>query len=296
MPYPLYPKSKQFLVALVSIVGLWICSTLSSAQDQPAKGKPKLTCEEMEQFLRDAKIGRQRDIPKGVTLPKRATLTSDDGKIVHDASIQTIHESKTAFTSLRSSELNFKDWWEFNVAGYELAKMLDLNMVPPYVERKVGGKSASLSWWINDAMMEVDRIHKKLDSPDLDTWNKEMYTLRVFNQLIYNTDDNLTNVLISPDWHLWMIDFTRAFRAHKDIAQVKNLVQCDRRLLAKMKELNKEVLKEKIRRYVTGAEIDGLLARRDKIVKFFEDEVAKKGEAAVLFDIPRVGQSCGVGL
>jgi len=35
-----------------------------------------------------------------------------------------------------------------------------------------------------------------------------------------------------------MIDFTRAFRAHKDIAQVKNLVQCDRRLLAKMKEVS----------------------------------------------------------
>jgi hypothetical protein len=73
-------------------------------------------------------------------------------------------------------------------------------------------------------------------------------------------------------------------------------VQCDRRLLAKMKELNSEVLKEKMRRYLTGTEIDGLLARRDKIVKFFEDEVAKKGEAAVLFDLPRVGQPCGVGL
>ena len=292
MLYPLYPKSKWPLVTLVSVVWIWSAPT----QGQPAKGKPNLTCAEMEQFLRDAKIGRQRNIPKGVTLPKRATLTSDDGRIVHDASIQTIHESKTAFTTLLGSELNFKDWWEFNVAAYELAKLLDLNMVPPYVERKVGGKSASLSWWINDAMMEVDRIRKKLDPPDLDTWNKEMYILRVFNQLIYNTDDNLTNVLISPDWHLWMIDFTRAFRAHKDIAQVKNLVQCDRTLLAKMKELNNEVLKEKMRRYVTAAEIDGLLARRDKIVKFFEDEVAKKGEAAVLFDLPRVGQSCGVGL
>jgi hypothetical protein len=296
MLYPLYLKFKWLLLPLVSVVGLWIGSALAPAQDHPANGKPKLTCAEMEQFLRDAKIGNQRNIPKGVTLPKRATLTSDDGKIVHDASIQIVHESRDSFTSSRGTQLNFKDWWEFNVAGYELAKMLDLNMVPPYVERKVGGKSASLSWWIDDAMMEVDRKHKKLDSPDLDTWNKEMYTLRVFNQLIYNTDDNLTNVLISPDWHLWMIDFTRAFRAHKDLAQVKNLVQCDRRLLAKMKELNKEVLKEKMRRYLAGPEIDGMLARRDKIVKFFEDEVAKKGEAAVLFDLPRVGQSCGVGL
>ena len=47
---------------------------------------------------------------------------------------------------------------------------------------------------------------------------------------------------------------------------------------------------------LTGMEIDGLLARRDKIVKFFEDEVAKKGEGAVLFDLPRVGQPCGEGL
>ena len=70
--------------------------------------------------LRDAKIGAQRNIPRGVTLPKRATLTSDDGKIVHDASIQTVHESKTSYTTSRGTELNFKDWWEFNVAAYEL--------------------------------------------------------------------------------------------------------------------------------------------------------------------------------
>jgi len=292
----LSPKSKWLLVPLVSVAGSWMWSAAALAQDQPASDKPKFTCAEMEQHLRDAKIGDQRNIPKGVTLPKRATLTSDDGKIVHDANIKTIHESKTSFTSSRGTELNFKDWWEFDVAGYELAKLLDLNMVPPYVERKVGGKSASVSWWIDDAMMEVDRVHKKLAPPDLDTWNKEMYTLRVFNQLIYNTDDNLTNVMISPDWHIWMIDFTRSFRTHKDIAQVKNLVQCDRKMLGKMKELNKDVLKEKMGRYLTGTEIDGLLARRDKIVKFFEDEVAKKGEGVVLFDLPRVGQPCGVGL
>jgi len=93
-----------------------------------------------------------------------------------------------------------------------------------------------------------------------------------------------------------MIDFTRAFRANKNIAQVKDLVQCDRKMLTKMKELNKEMLKEKMHRYLTGTEIDGLLARRDKIVKFFEDEITKKGEVAVMFDLPRVGQPCGVGL
>ena len=83
--------------------------TLAPSQSLLANSQPKLTCVEMEQFLREAKIGNQRSIPKGVTLPKRATLTSEDGKIVHDASIQMIHESKTSFTSLRGTELNFKD-------------------------------------------------------------------------------------------------------------------------------------------------------------------------------------------
>ena len=41
-------------------------------------------------------------------------------------------------------ELNFRDSWKYNVAGYELAKILELNMVPPYVERKLGGQQASL--------------------------------------------------------------------------------------------------------------------------------------------------------
>ena len=72
------------LVPLVSTVGLWMWPTLAPSQNLAANTKPKLTCAEMQQFLRDAKIGAQRNIPRGVTLPKRATLTSDDGKTVHD--------------------------------------------------------------------------------------------------------------------------------------------------------------------------------------------------------------------
>jgi hypothetical protein len=46
--------------------------------------------------------------------------------------------------------------------------------------------------------------------------------------------------------------------------------------------------------YIRKLELDGLMARRDKIVAFFDKEIAAKGEAAVLFDSPRSGQPCGV--
>jgi hypothetical protein len=260
----------------------------------PTHAQSSLTCAEIENFLRTAKIGVQRTTAKGVTQPKHATF--DDGTRQHEAYIQTIHESKSEFKSDRGDvQLNFKDWWEFNVAGYELAKILEINMVPPYVERKLPGAHGSVSWGV-EGMLEAERVKRNLKSPNPEDWNRQLYVVRIFDQLIRDTDINLTNFIITPEWQVWRIDFTRAFRAQKDLANPKDLVQCDRKLLANLRKLDKPLLLQKLKPYVTSTEIDGLLARRDKIVKFFEDQIAAKGEAAVLFDLPRVGQACGVGL
>ena len=131
---------------------------------------------------------------------------------------------------------------------------------------------------------------------ELDSWNKQMYAVRVWHELTYDTDPNLTNLLITKDWQLWIIDFTRAFRLFKDVRERKNLVQCDRRLLAKLRTLDKDQLKEKLSRWLTKSEIDALAARAVKITEFFDKEVAAKGEGAVLYDFPRTQQACGTGL
>jgi len=253
-----------------------------------------MTCAEMEEFLRLGKIVAQKSIPKGVTLPRRATLEYNG--VTHDAAVQTVEISKSSFQTAQGTELNFKDSWQFNVAGYELAKILELNMVPPYVERPVGGQAASLSWWVDDAMMEADRYHRKLAVPDVESWNNQMYAVRVWHQLIYDTDPNLTNLLITSDWQLWIIDFTRAFRLHKDLRDPRDLVRCDRRLLAKLRTLDKSMLQQRLSRWLTKGEIDGLAARAQKIVEFFDKQIADKGEGVVLYDFPRTQQACGTGL
>jgi hypothetical protein len=97
-----------------------------------------LTCSQMEEFLRLGKIGQQKNIPKGITLPTRATLEYNG--VQHDAAVQTVNIAKSSYQTSKGTELNFKDYWGYNVAGYELAKILELNMLPPYVERKVGGQ------------------------------------------------------------------------------------------------------------------------------------------------------------
>ena len=253
-----------------------------------------LTCAEIESYLKTAKVLSQKGISVGITAPSRALL--DNGTLQHAASVQTVDIKKTTFEGSRGTELNFRDAWQFDVAGYELAKMLRLNMVPPYVERRVAGKDAAVSWWINDAMMEKDRYQKKIAPPEPGKWNQQMYAARIFHELIADTDFNMTNILITKDWRVWLIDFTRAFRLTKTIADPKQLTRADRTLLTSMRELTQSGAQQALGRWLSKMEIEGLLARRDQIVQFFDREVAAKGEDAVLYDLPRSREACGAGL
>jgi hypothetical protein len=205
----------------------------------------------------------------------------------HDAHIQSIDVQNNSFTSSRGTELNFKDTYKFNIAAYRLDKILDLNMIPVSVARKVGGKSSAVTWWVDDKMFDdVDRKKQGIEPPNQDDWNKQMYVLRVFDQLIYNTDRNLGNLVIDKQWRMWMIDHTRAFRLHTKLQSEKNLVMCDRKLLANMRKLDQDTLDEQLQPFLTKSEIKALLARRDLIVKFFDNAVKEKGEGAVLYDLP----------
>ncbi len=262
--------------------------------EQAATDSTHLGCSEMEQFMLQARIGTLKSIAKGSTLPKRATL--EQGNLRHDAAIQTVDISKDSFETEHGAELNFRDSWKYNVAGYELAKILEFDMVPPYVERSLGGQTGSFSWWVNGAMMEADRVRKKIEPPDQGAWNNQMYSVRVFHELIYDSDPNLTNVLITSDWQIWVIDFTRAFRLMSSLRNPKSVTHCDRKLLVNLRALRRETLKPKLERWLTPQEINGVAARAAKIVALLDQQIAAKGEAAVLYDSPRVGQPCGTGL
>jgi hypothetical protein len=283
------------LVESIVFAGLVGLSSTAIAADVSSTERQSISCSEMEDFLLHAHPGTLRPISTGVTNTNRLTLEGPSMR--HDAHVQTIDERKTKFEgSNGTSELNFRDSYKYNIAAYELAKMLNLNMVPPYVERRLSANTGSVSWWVNDSMMEAERYKKKLSIPDPDRWNEQMYAVRVFHELVYDTDPNLTNLLITKDWQLWIIDLTRAFRLNTNIREPKNLTQCDRRLLARMRELDEDALKSKLSPWLTKSEIHALNARRAKIVSFFDQQVKSKGETSVLYDFPRTAQACGTGL
>lgn len=245
----------------------------------PATGPQ--TSAEREEFLRTAKIVKTRPAGSGITGVIRATLEKDG--FTHDCSIQTIEEYKTRFEGSRGVEMNFKDSWKFNVAGYKLDRLLGMNMTPVTVERRYVGKTGSFCWWIDDVLMdEKQRKERKVEPPNQDEWAEQMYMVRVFDQLVYNTDRNLGNLIIDKSWKMWMIDESRAFRILPSLPEPKDLVKCDEALLQKLKELDEAVLKRELGSYLTNMEMKGLLQRRDKIVQIFE----QKGPSA-LYTSPR---------
>jgi hypothetical protein len=257
----------------------------SPAQDQTqATGvQPNLTDAEKKDFLLTAKIIRSKQSSKGVTRPY--TLTLSDGKLTHDAGFQSvdIFSSEERFDN-GTTELNFRDTYHYNIAAYELAKLLGLeSMMPVTVERKYEGKSGSLSWWLNVQMDEGERLKKSLHSPDAEAWNRQMYRKRVFAELVYDVDPNLTNVLIGENWELYMIDFTRSFRLHENLAHPKDLVRCDRQLLEKLRQLDAAEIERVTKPHLEKARIKALMKRRDKIVAHFEQQIAQKGESEILY-------------
>src|SRR5688500_897641 len=254
---------KSALAAAIACALLCL-PAVSTAQTAPAPTDDAAR----EEFLLKARIVRTRAAGKGITGSIRATLTLGD--VTHDAHIQTIDESLREFRSARGTEFNFRDKWQFNLAAYRLDRLMDLRLVPVTVERRFRRDSASFTWWVDDVLMdEGERLKQKVDPPVLDCWNEQMQQLRVFDQLIENTDRNIGNLVISTTWRPWAIDHTRAFRSSKVPPNPAHLTRVDRGLLERLARLDFDTLKRAIKPYLTDYDLRALLARRDAIVAHF---------------------------
>lgn len=258
------------------------------AQTVAAAPAPQLTAEQTKHFLKTAKIVRSRTTSKGVTAPKRLTLT--DGVLTHDAVFQSVDDKRMVANlggggRQASTELNFVDSYRYNLAAYALAELLGLDhMMPVYVERRWSGSTGSIGWWVTTLMDESDRLKKKVQPPKPAEWNNQMYRMRVFTALVRDTDRNLTNVLITPEWKLFMIDFTRGFRLQPELMYNTDLAKMDRSLMAKLETLERGAVKTAVGDWLTNSELDAMLKRRDLLVAHFKKLIAELGEDKVLYN------------
>jgi hypothetical protein len=137
--------------------------------------------------------------------------------------------------------------------------------------------------WVENATTEKTRVKDRVEPPDAVRWNKQLQMMNVFDALAYNTDRNRGNILITPDWKLWMIDHTRAFRRHSSLQNAGALNQCERGMYERLRALDEAVVRERLKPYLTTFELDALLKRRKLILERLDKVIAERGEAKVLY-------------
>lgn len=233
-------------------------------------------------FLEKAQIVDATPIGKGVTRPWRLTLS--DGVVSHDAAFQSVEISKTQTTFTGRYEIDFQDSYRFNLAAYELASLLGFpDLVPVTVKRRWRGKAGALSWWVDSRGDEGERAKKNEQPPDAQHWSDELYRVRVFTALVEDTDRNGGNLLITPDWDLVMIDFSRAFRRSEKLIRQASLRQCDRKMLDALESLQRDELDRVLGDFIAPVQREAIWKRRGLLVTHFQNLVDAMGEERVIY-------------
>jgi hypothetical protein len=218
---------------------------------------------EIEQLLVEGKVLKLEDVPIGVTKPQRATL---DGAPV-----------RFAWKPLTPGySKGFMESYKAEIAAYKLDRMLDLNMVPPIVERHMNGKNGAAVLWVENT--KGWSVEKPPQGPE-PQWSLQLTRMKMFDQLIANIDRNQGNLIYDADWHLFLIDHSRAFTGKKDLKNLAPLARVDRKLWTRMAALTMDDLDRGLEKWVGTNEKKAILLRRDLMAKQIAEMVAKRGES-----------------
>lgn len=239
---------------------------------------------EIEEFLKTAEIVKHDKIPDGVTSPTKLYLKGGE------------KECCGAWKNPKGKQLGFIEGWQYEIAAYEMDKLLGIHMIPPTVERKFRNKSGSLQFWIDNTINEITRVRKKLKipGPRYSRWVKQKYLQRAFDSLIGNEDRHQRNILYTEDWRTILIDHSRAFRytwqfriqlifGKNGIQGNKPFRTLPRFFVEKVRSLDYETIKATVGPYLTEEEIDSVLKRQVLLLKEIDEMIKERGEDQVLY-------------
>lgn len=238
---------------------------------------------QVEDFLLTAEVVARQRIRVGITKPLRVTLEKDG---VHADAVFRHFERRYAQARLRDGRryLDFTDSFRFEVAAYELARLLGMESVPPTVRRRLEDQHGTLQLWVHGARMESERVEQGLSPPDRIDWRRQWQQMMLFDALIGNVDRNAGNLLIDGNWKLWLVDHTRAFYARAPIDVLQEVMLVERSLWRRLQELDEELLREALDDSLSGTRIGRLLERRELVIAHVDRLIEERGDDAVLYD------------
>jgi hypothetical protein len=227
-----------------------------------------------EYYLLRAKIvAVEKDTVPGRTGAWKVTL--DDGTTRKRAFFKHVHRNRPTL---------LPDSYSYEIAAYELDKLLDLQRIPPAVAREIDGVKGSLQLRIENCFPLDEQRIKKIRPPNSKTFENDLEEINVFENLTYCERKELDDILINKkDWKVWRLDFSEAFSPTPKLISGQNIVRCSKKLFNNLQKLKNEAIKEELKSYINEEEISALIKRKNLIIETIKNLIEEKGEDSVLF-------------
>ncbi len=244
------------------------------------KPLPFRTYEEATEFLRTAEVVSSEDFGIGITGIKRLVLERDGVRVrgaFHDVDKVT-HDSRVNGRMFR----RYYDSYKSQCAAYEIARLLELDNVPPTACRKVNGIDGSVQLWMEGTQSERDQRETASGPPVTNDWILQLQAMRLFDSLIFNDDRNSGNYLVDVDWELWMIDHSRAFQVRTELRYGDEIVWCTERMWQLLHQVTDDQTRAAVDTLLVPRQLNALLERRTILVEHIQKMIDEHGEGAVL--------------
>lgn len=225
-----------------------------------------LTDDQLEQFLKTAKIVRTVELGEGVTKPLRVDLEKDGialSAIFKDVDFREVRKGR------RIEAMG--DRWQHEVAAYGLDRMLGLELVPVTVPRVVNGKQGSLQFYVEGLVNQIDILEQELSPGGWCLLAPQYEILKVFDALIFNQDRTQQNLTFDTHfWRIVLIDHSRSFESSSTFPMnvKKSPYLVVRPAMAKrLATLTENNVKVATRGYLKPVQVRMVLKRRDRLLK-----------------------------
>lgn len=241
---------------------------------------PALTEEtqDKEDFLRNAQVIEKEVIREGITLPEAIQL--ERAGLRRRAAFKTreVYFPDQNIRIGQEIQKGLRDSWKFEVAAYELDKLLGLGMVPVTVEREIEGKRGAVIEWIEGVLPEFGASPEGFDSA---AWEDQAAAAWLFDYLAYNIDRTSDNLLVTDGFKVRLIDHSRAFQ--RLLIPMRPLSRFPREAIKRLRETGDGDFRKALGRYLTNGELDTFFERKKLLLERVDSLLRSRPESEVLF-------------